>query len=409
MRRLPLTIILALLPVMAHSATYTVSTQGSDNNPGTTQSPWRTIQKAANTGVAGDIVEIQAGTYVERVTFPNSGTPSHPITFTGVRGSGGSWETIVDGSQPTSGWVPAPEVGSGVWKATLGYAPQTMMSNGKTFWKINEDAMRGNPKYGGTGFSALTQSATAQVTTAFGKVVYWDGIEALFGNLGSTTYLRFRNGDNPATKNVRAAPDGAVFTITGKNNIILQHFKVVGGRYGIRLYRGAQNNTIDNCYLANGIHRIWVNGAMNTTISNNRMTMEGLGTENFPPGDRDVITYERIVNRYQYDQNKFIVGRSDTNDASIMVTNGSSATDNTIITGNEISHGMLGIQISGTTTNTMITNNTIHNFSDIGIYIYPDSASIYVSYNLFYDSEPSFPHQLDGSRTGRVYLCQSFS
>ena len=390
MRRLPLTIILALLPVMAHSATYTVSTQGSNDNPGTAQRPWRTIQKAASTAVAGDTVEIQAGTYGERVTFPNSGTASKPITFTGVRGSGGSWETIVDGSQPTSGWVAAPEVGSGVWKATLGYAPQTMMSNGKTIWKINEDSMRGNPKWGGTGFSSLAQNATAQVTTAFGKVVYWDGIEALFGNLGSTTYLRFRNGDNPATRNVRAAPDGAVFTINAKNNIMLKHFKVVGGRYGVRFAGGAQNNTIDNSYLANGIHRIWVDGAVNTTVSNNRMTMEGLGTEKFPPGDRDAVTYGRIVNRYQYDQNKFTVGRSDTNDASIMVTNGSGKTDNTIITGNEISHGMLGIQISETTTNTMITNNTMHNFSDTGIYIYPDSASIYVSYNLFYDSDHHF-------------------
>src|SRR5262245_21427156 len=186
MKRLPLMIILALLPVMAHTATYTVSTQGSDNNPGTAQNPWRTIQKAANTAIAGDTVLVQAGTYVERVTFPKSGSASDPITFTGVRGSGGSWDTIINGSNATSGWVTAPEVGSGVWKTTLGYAPQATMADEKTIWKISDRAMKGEVLQGtdGNGFVYLARSATAQIGTAFGTVYYWDGIEALFGNLG---------------------------------------------------------------------------------------------------------------------------------------------------------------------------------------------------------------------------------
>jgi parallel beta-helix repeat protein len=374
---------------MAHSATYTVSTQGNDSNPGTAQSPWRTIQKAANTAVAGDTVQVQAGTYVERVTFPNSGTASNPITFTGVKGSGGSWDTIIDGSNATSGWVTAPEVGSGVWKATLGYSPQAMMSSGKTIWKISDRAMNGEKLFGtdGDGFHYLARSATAQVTTAFGTVVYWDGIEALFGNRSGTTYLRFRNGDTPANMNVRAAPAGGVLTINGRNNIVIKNFKIVGGQYAVVVAGGGQNNTIDNCYLANGIRRVWVNGARNTVISNSKITMEGLGTENFPPGDRDPSSYPRIVNRHQYDENKFIVGETDTNDASIMVAGGA---QDTTITGNEIYNGMLGIQISETTTNTLIINNTIHNFSDTGIYIYPDSASIQATGNLFYDSDHHF-------------------
>ena len=169
MKRLPLTIILALLPVMAHSATYTVSPQGSDNNPGTAQSPWRTIQKAANTAIAGDTVLVQAGTYVERVTFPKSGSASNPITFTGVRGSGGSWDTIINGSNTTSGWVTAPEVGSGVWKTTLGYAPQAIMADEKTIWKISDRAMKGEVLQGtdGNGFVYLARSKTAQIGTAF--------------------------------------------------------------------------------------------------------------------------------------------------------------------------------------------------------------------------------------------------
>ena len=47
-------------PALA-STTYYVALTGSDTNPGTQAAPWRTIQKAANTLVAGDTVVVQSG------------------------------------------------------------------------------------------------------------------------------------------------------------------------------------------------------------------------------------------------------------------------------------------------------------------------------------------------------------
>ena len=62
--------------------TYYVSTAGNDNNAGTLSSPWRTIQKAANTVKAGDTVQVRAGTYNEIVTMKTSGNASAGyITF----------------------------------------------------------------------------------------------------------------------------------------------------------------------------------------------------------------------------------------------------------------------------------------------------------------------------------------
>ena len=59
-----------------------VSTTGLDTNPGTLDQPWRTVQKAANTVAAGDVVHIRAGTYAERVTINNKdGTAAQPIVF----------------------------------------------------------------------------------------------------------------------------------------------------------------------------------------------------------------------------------------------------------------------------------------------------------------------------------------
>lgn len=73
---------------------YCVDPGGSDTNPGTEAGPWKTIQKAADTLVAGDTVYIKAGTYHERVMPKNSGTPGQYITYAAYRGH----EVNVDGA-----------------------------------------------------------------------------------------------------------------------------------------------------------------------------------------------------------------------------------------------------------------------------------------------------------------------
>jgi hypothetical protein len=67
---------------LATGAVYYVATSGSDSNPGTQASPWRTIQHAATSVKAGDTVNIRAGVYNEAVTPSVSGSAAAgPITF----------------------------------------------------------------------------------------------------------------------------------------------------------------------------------------------------------------------------------------------------------------------------------------------------------------------------------------
>jgi Protein of unknown function (DUF1565) len=71
-------------PVETTAATrkFYVALTGDDSNPGTIDSPWRTIQQAADSVKAGDTVYIHGGVYHESVDIQVSGTAiAGPITF----------------------------------------------------------------------------------------------------------------------------------------------------------------------------------------------------------------------------------------------------------------------------------------------------------------------------------------
>lgn len=103
-----LALVTAFFVSQARSATYYVATTGNDANTAiqaqNIATPWKTIQKAADTMVAGDTVEVQAGTYNtgfrdgghtgdalypladpmvlrSRVFITTSGTAAQPITY----------------------------------------------------------------------------------------------------------------------------------------------------------------------------------------------------------------------------------------------------------------------------------------------------------------------------------------
>jgi hypothetical protein len=76
------------------SPTYWVATDGNDAAAGTSDAPWATLQKAADSVPPGATVYVDGGTYAQRVDIHVSGEPGRPITFAPAPG-----ETVVlDGS-----------------------------------------------------------------------------------------------------------------------------------------------------------------------------------------------------------------------------------------------------------------------------------------------------------------------
>jgi Right handed beta helix region/Divergent InlB B-repeat domain len=89
---------LVLLPDRAGAAplrTFHVDPTGSDSAPGSSAQPWRTLQKAANTVRAGDLVLVRVGRYAG-LYLTTSGTATDPITFRGEPGA------VVDTQNPTT-------------------------------------------------------------------------------------------------------------------------------------------------------------------------------------------------------------------------------------------------------------------------------------------------------------------
>ncbi|MBC7227362.1 MAG: right-handed parallel beta-helix repeat-containing protein [Thermoflexales bacterium] len=95
----PLAHILETPPSTAalQGAVYYVAPTGNDANPGTLTQPWRTIQHAADTLVAGETVYIRAGVYEERILPQNSGSAGQLITYAAYPGE----TATVDGSSIT--------------------------------------------------------------------------------------------------------------------------------------------------------------------------------------------------------------------------------------------------------------------------------------------------------------------
>jgi len=74
----------------ASGATYWVATTGKDTNPGTSASPFLTINKAVSVAAPGDIVYIKSGTYVENLVLTTSGTAAKPIIISCAPGALGT-------------------------------------------------------------------------------------------------------------------------------------------------------------------------------------------------------------------------------------------------------------------------------------------------------------------------------
>jgi alpha-N-arabinofuranosidase len=101
------------IATVVEAATFHVSPNGDDANPGTRTAPFRTIQHAADLAQPGDVITVHAGIYRERVRPPRGGTSdAKRIVYQAAPGE----TAVISGSEKVRIWV---KVQGDVWKATL--------------------------------------------------------------------------------------------------------------------------------------------------------------------------------------------------------------------------------------------------------------------------------------------------
>lgn len=110
--KFPLVVLLAMgifYTLPSSATTYYVAKTGSDSNACTQSAPCLTIARGQAVATqAGDIVQVGAGTYNERVTVSRSGSSSAKIIIRGHDGSG--CPTTVNSDVNSRGFRPAPTV-----------------------------------------------------------------------------------------------------------------------------------------------------------------------------------------------------------------------------------------------------------------------------------------------------------
>lgn len=108
-----LAICFLLASTPAWSAQYYVATTGDNLNSGLSLSlPFKTIQKAMDTAIAGDTVFVRGGVYRETVTVAKGGgTAGNLVTVQGYNGE----VPVIKGSDVVTGWT---QYNSTIWKKT---------------------------------------------------------------------------------------------------------------------------------------------------------------------------------------------------------------------------------------------------------------------------------------------------
>ncbi|HEX3658529.1 MAG TPA: right-handed parallel beta-helix repeat-containing protein [Pirellulales bacterium] len=121
----------------AGAATWHVdAAKGDDANTGETDSPLRTIMRAAKLVNPGDLVLVHPGVYFEHVKLERSGTSDAPITFRAV---GGPEKTVVTGAhQPLrEGLLKWQRVDEplGLWRIGLPDEPATLLCDNLNLYR----------------------------------------------------------------------------------------------------------------------------------------------------------------------------------------------------------------------------------------------------------------------------------
>lgn len=377
------------------SATYTVSTTGSDSNSGTESEPFRTVGKAASVVVAGDSVHILAGEYFESVTNTTDGTAGSRIFYYGDGlDSSGHPKTIINYSDPLTNWVVAPEGSNGVYKCTV-EKPILEMTMGaarqRVAWVYTDgditaylDNVYTNTPMVATGLEFLSMPTDTVLGNTYNKWMVWDTLGFLFtsGTTNTTCYFRGKNGEDPNTLGLRGMHNNGyldngnmwrrkAFYLSGSSYVTISNLWICGSPVGIYMDQDSHDNLVVSNYFTGmtapiylyGSALIGTNQIIGNTIFHNWCGWTNAGAyETSPP-----YPVLNAIKKHCYEYFKYLAGQNGNFSQGIYLYY---AGNENVIAYNDISETRIQIDVDGNPTapslNTLIYSNTLYGSSLAG-------------------------------------------
>ena len=391
-----------------------VSPAGDDRNPGSANKPLATIKAAAARAAAGDTVKIAPGVYREQITFRKSGKENRPVTFLGTRGKNGEFLTIVEApGKIVDSWLPAPEIAPGVWKAKVSKRPDLVMLDGRMIALVNRWTMalpRHKQLPGEIDEAMLWSKFTANCRRLPGfdllslppdilvrhqyfgkrKERFWEVLGGvLAGWSNGYLYLRF-TGENTPQKYRITASAGEGFILQNVSHLVFKDIQMRGSRRQLRIRGKSSHNTIDSCFFKHGGCRVRIDsGVSYTTVKNSIMTSGFIRNDLF-----QLRSSEDMRGGLLYLIFKYIIGVSSSDDIGIH-DNG----NNTLICGNFIMQGLIGINANGR--DCEVKDNVVREMSSVGICTFASVSGRFHGNLVMNCGIPLRIHDLRGARAER--------
>ncbi|MGY1615589.1 right-handed parallel beta-helix repeat-containing protein [Geodermatophilus sp. SYSU D00691] len=266
----------------------------SDTGTGTATRPFCTIGKGARTAVAGQTVEVAAGTYPEVVTVANSGTAGAPIVLTAAQGatvtvSGGANGFTLTGKSYVTvrGFTVTRTSGAGILVKTSSHV---VIAD-------NEVSLAGQPVSGliakGISLSGTTDSVVS------GNRTHHNTDAGIGVTAGSTRNVITRNESNANARQYTRAAAGIDLRNSPSNTVeanrlhdnedsglniwdssdgslAVNNLAWDNGDHGIDVHSTADNRVVANTVFRNYDSGIEMTGALRTNLANNVSVDNGI-------------------------------------------------------------------------------------------------------------------------------------
>jgi hypothetical protein len=225
-----------------------VSPTGSDSNSGTDpDKPLRTIQRAADMSMPGDLILIEPGVYRESVTVPTSGTAEHPIVY---RGNGPG--VILDGAdEAIAAGVSWQDDGAGVYSIITGFATGHVVTDAGRLYQ----------------YGSLTDLQTLGAGAPGG--FYYNSSEYRL-------FVKFSDGSHPESFHIHVARRENGFYLDGRSHVRLENLEIRhfgSGSYGKGVYLRYSSDCAVRLCKIHGIQKsgVWLKGGERHLIEDNEI------------------------------------------------------------------------------------------------------------------------------------------